>query len=1298
MRLLHVEELRFEEYPVENVPPYAIASHRWGAEEVTLQDIQQNRATSKIGYKKIQGFAKFAQENLKSINWIWIDTCCIDKTSAAELSESVNLMFKWYRNAEICLAYLADVGSVDEPRDCTRSEWFRRGWTLQELLAPRVVVFLTNNWQVIGNKGASLHGSILSADGPGLEASITPVTGLPEDVLHDFDKSKSISRSDKLKWMEGRHTTREEDRSYALYGILGVYLGANYGEGFKGARDRLRAAIQLQADEFRKITTWLDPPDPWTNHENARMGRADQTGNWLLQSSMYQDWKGTTTRLLWVYGKAGCGKTILCSTAIEDIRAYCENQDDVGYATFYCTFSDARKQSLRDMLLSIVSQVCWREPGLAMLQTAYERPDRSTPSTRELEVILLSTLGSYRTVYLMIDGLDECPENNDNQRWVLDFLARLLHRASNIHILVASRDESSIRTSMQASNATQLHVDTHAVDADIRKYVSAEILRDPKLSRLHSDTKAQIEDTLTQRADGMFRWTFCQLQEVKRLKSTKPKLIEQALSALPATLDTTYERMLARIEENVRDDALTLLRWIAYAQRPLTLEELVDTTIIDLTQEASVEIDNRGGLGDALEMLSGLVTTGPPDTRSDRSLNRVDEYDPDTEPIFGREDCLHTTDDVGENKAPKWNTTVRLAHFSVKEYLESTRILQSKAQDFQFQSAREHWILAQSCLAYLLSYSGDARKSSVLGDLRTFPLLLYAAETWYVHLSSQSREVVGREATLLLQDEARHDWWLVHRADDEGCIPFLPAEYAEEASALYYASYLGLWHVAQTFLDVGVDVNAVSGRFRTALIAASAQGHDTIVQMLANAGADFDEKRFTGDALLTAVSLGHEKVVRTLLKAGATVHAADKSSNIPGDLLSRAIHGGSKGVVQMLIAAGANVNPPHLPSPLTFASGLNDVELVRMLLDAGADDLHEALRVADYRVHRNMSQILLQKIADITAQADKLIAAIKSGDLEAAEMLIKVPSNVNAKGSNGDSALGLACYYGHERVVRILLDAGADVDALGSLSMEPHLSYPVNALEIALAAGDYEHGVEIVQMLLASGAILERPIGERLDEALITASGAGSEILVLELMKNGADVNARKVWPMLEDWPSLKTTYNALRLAIAYGHEKIVQLLLAAGANVNDYAIDWKGPRDSVHETAIQLALGLGNENIVQMLRVAMAEGDALLAAVATDGTGRVQEMLDRGANVHFQSSNGAETVLQKAVARGSETLVRMLLDAGAKIDVSGVVWKDTEGKVHDNVLDAALVVDRHRGSRIRYLLLCVKHGFEPYW
>ena len=154
MRLLHTTDLVFREFFDYELPKYAILSHRWSAgSEATIKDLQKSRNTGSSGYKKVQEFASYVQENVPGVDWIWIDTCCINQESAAELSEAVNLMFEWYRNAEICIAYLADIEATDD--EFTRSEWFERGWTLQELLAPRFVFFVTKSWQSIGCKGDS---------------------------------------------------------------------------------------------------------------------------------------------------------------------------------------------------------------------------------------------------------------------------------------------------------------------------------------------------------------------------------------------------------------------------------------------------------------------------------------------------------------------------------------------------------------------------------------------------------------------------------------------------------------------------------------------------------------------------------------------------------------------------------------------------------------------------------------------------------------------------------------------------------------------------------------------------------------------------------------------------------------------------------------------------------------------------------------------------------------------------------------------------------------------------------------
>jgi hypothetical protein len=183
-------------------------------------------------------------------------------------------MFKWYRNAEICLAYLAEVELSDQDALIEQSEWFRKGWTLQELLAPRTVVFLAKGWEVVGNKGASRHRYRKTSVGPELESRIAAITTIPEDVLHDYEAGRSIVPEEKFQWMKGRTTIREEDMWYALFGICGVTPGANYGEGYEGARQRLASAIisasatfqehiaSQQAEQWRKIKDWLSPSDP----------------------------------------------------------------------------------------------------------------------------------------------------------------------------------------------------------------------------------------------------------------------------------------------------------------------------------------------------------------------------------------------------------------------------------------------------------------------------------------------------------------------------------------------------------------------------------------------------------------------------------------------------------------------------------------------------------------------------------------------------------------------------------------------------------------------------------------------------------------------------------------------------------------------------------------------------------------------------------------------------------------------------------------------------------------------------
>jgi len=241
MRLLKTSNLEFEEFASDdNLPPYAILSHTWGHDEVSFADhVNRNahqdaarRQPPKAGYDKIDGCCKLAES--EGFYYVWIDTCCIDKSSSAELSEAINSMFQWYRNAAICYAYLSDVDILEPPSGemeaFSSSRWFTRGWTLQELLAPAELVFLTSNWAEIGTKTS-------------LATAVSRITRINTKVLREGNWA-GYSVGQKMSWAAGRQTTRLEDEAYCLMGLFDVNMPLLYGEGRK-------AFLRLQQEIFR---------------------------------------------------------------------------------------------------------------------------------------------------------------------------------------------------------------------------------------------------------------------------------------------------------------------------------------------------------------------------------------------------------------------------------------------------------------------------------------------------------------------------------------------------------------------------------------------------------------------------------------------------------------------------------------------------------------------------------------------------------------------------------------------------------------------------------------------------------------------------------------------------------------------------------------------------------------------------------------------------------------------------------------------------------------------------------------
>lgn len=203
MRLLNTKSLRFEEFFANQVPQYAILSHRWGDDEVTFQDLRKGRKRDSQGYAKIKQCCCLADE--RGFHWVWIDTCCIDKKSSAELSEAINSMYHWYHGAGECYAYLADVvwdfqNVGASKKNFMESKWFARGWTLQELLAPSTIIFLDGHWRAFGTRGM-------------LSAEISAATGITQEHL---DVWSGACIATKMSWVSRRVTSRVEDLAYCM--------------------------------------------------------------------------------------------------------------------------------------------------------------------------------------------------------------------------------------------------------------------------------------------------------------------------------------------------------------------------------------------------------------------------------------------------------------------------------------------------------------------------------------------------------------------------------------------------------------------------------------------------------------------------------------------------------------------------------------------------------------------------------------------------------------------------------------------------------------------------------------------------------------------------------------------------------------------------------------------------------------------------------------------------------------------------------------------------------------------------
>jgi hypothetical protein len=578
MRLLQCsesDELSIDSFDDGDIPPYAILSHTWGADgdEVTFADLQTGDGKTKSGYKKILFCGKQARQD--GFKYFWVDTCCINKNNKAELAFAIRSMFRWYRNAASCYAYLSDV-LKRKRKACDKdnkfswepsfmsSKWFTRGWTLQELLAPATVEFFSREGERLGNKTS-------------LQAMIREITGIPSEVLNGAPISK-CSVNERLRWAEGRTTGRSEDRAYCLQGILDVELPPVYGEGEAGAFDRLKRELYKLEQCIQDIRQ-TDPRDDKKRIEETKGGLLADSYRWVLDNTAFRQWHDDQpSRLLWVKGDPGKGKTMLLCGVINELQSSIPQTALMSY--FFCQAADSRINSATAVLRGLLYMLMHQQPSLAShVRKKHDHAGKSLFEDANAWVALSEIFAdvlqdaSLSTTYLIIDALDECVTDLLK---LLAFIAKQSSASSRVKWIVSSRNWPDIEEELErVEHKTRLSLELNAksVTAAVKTFIQQKVCQLAQEKRYTLGVEDAVLQHLTSNANDTFLWVALVCQD---LRVTANRHVLKKLALFPPGLDPLYKRMMHQMSES--DDAeicRCVLASTAVLYRPVTIPELV---------------------------------------------------------------------------------------------------------------------------------------------------------------------------------------------------------------------------------------------------------------------------------------------------------------------------------------------------------------------------------------------------------------------------------------------------------------------------------------------------------------------------------------------------------------------------------------------------------------------------------------------------------------------------------------------------------------------------------------------------
>jgi hypothetical protein len=484
-------------------------------------------------------------------------------------------MFRWYQNATKCYVYLSDVSTNMKKADSIPTEvtweaafrssrWFTRGWTLQELLAPNIVEFFSQEWEWLGDK-------IL------LTPLISKITGIPHQALQGTVSQFDIEN--RLRWIGERKTKLKENMAYSLSGICDVDIVPVYGEGEEEAFRRLHDKIRKQENCLRDLRS-TDPRNDKKRIEETKGGLLVDSYRWVLDNPTFQQWQQDAhSPLLWVKGNPGKGKTMLLCGIIDELEKTAASTVSVSY--FLCQATDSRINTATAVLRGLLYMLLSQQPSL--LSHIHIKHNKAGKTLFEdanawiaLTEIFVDVLqdARLRTTYLIIDALDECVTGDLPK--LLSFIAKQSSASLRVKWIVSSRNWPTIEEQLSRAEhkiRLSLELNADAVAAAVAVFIQQKVDWLAQEKQYKAETRHAVLDHLTSNANNTFLWVALVCQD---LIMTPKWNVMKKLALFPPGLDSLYGRMMHQISESEGAEICRqVLASTAILYRPIKVPELV---------------------------------------------------------------------------------------------------------------------------------------------------------------------------------------------------------------------------------------------------------------------------------------------------------------------------------------------------------------------------------------------------------------------------------------------------------------------------------------------------------------------------------------------------------------------------------------------------------------------------------------------------------------------------------------------------------------------------------------------------